>query len=106
MLGMETNTSELLNEMITSVKNYGRCGVTGVYVGPNGVVCGVDFSKGMLAELKEKKKTAARPEFKNILTDVHDITDLASSQFEQTLAYKFGSFDLITCFGCLNLLPN
>ncbi|KAL9114776.1 MAG: hypothetical protein Q9227_001456 [Pyrenula ochraceoflavens] len=33
LLGAETDTSELLNEMITSVKNYGRCGVTGVYVG-------------------------------------------------------------------------
>ena len=31
--GMETDTSELINEMITSVKNFGRCGVTGVYVG-------------------------------------------------------------------------
>ncbi|EEP81121.1 hypothetical protein UREG_05963 [Uncinocarpus reesii 1704] len=33
LLGMETDTSELLNEMITSVKSFGRCGVTGVYVG-------------------------------------------------------------------------
>jgi threonine dehydrogenase-like Zn-dependent dehydrogenase len=33
MLGMETDTSELVNEMITSVRNYGRCGITGVYVG-------------------------------------------------------------------------
>jgi threonine dehydrogenase-like Zn-dependent dehydrogenase len=33
MLGMETDTSELINEMITSVRNFGRCGVTGVYVG-------------------------------------------------------------------------
>lgn len=33
MLGMETDTSEILNEMITSVKNFGRVGVTGVYVG-------------------------------------------------------------------------
>lgn len=33
MLGAETDTSEILNEMITSVKNFGRCGVTGVYVG-------------------------------------------------------------------------
>lgn len=31
--GLETDTSELINEMIESVKNYGRCGVTGVYVG-------------------------------------------------------------------------
>jgi len=33
MLGMETDTSEIINEMITSVRNYGRCGITGVYVG-------------------------------------------------------------------------
>jgi threonine dehydrogenase-like Zn-dependent dehydrogenase len=33
LLGMETDTSELLNEMITSVKNFGWCGITGVYVG-------------------------------------------------------------------------
>lgn len=33
LLGMETDTSEIVNEMITSVKNYGRCGITGVYVG-------------------------------------------------------------------------
>jgi len=33
LLGMETDTSELINEMITSVKNFGRCGITGVYVG-------------------------------------------------------------------------
>jgi len=32
-LGLETDTSEILNEMITSVKSYGRCGITGVYVG-------------------------------------------------------------------------
>jgi len=32
-LGMETDTSEIVNEMITSVRNYGRCGITGVYVG-------------------------------------------------------------------------
>lgn len=32
-VGAETDTSELLNEMIESVRNYGRCGITGVYVG-------------------------------------------------------------------------
>ena len=32
-IGAETDSSEILNEMITSVKNYGRCGITGVYVG-------------------------------------------------------------------------
>ncbi|KAI4184281.1 MAG: hypothetical protein L6R41_004852 [Letrouitia leprolyta] len=32
-VGMETDTSEIVNEMITSVKSFGRCGITGVYVG-------------------------------------------------------------------------
>jgi threonine dehydrogenase-like Zn-dependent dehydrogenase len=31
--GLETDTPEIINEMIESVKNYGRCGITGVYVG-------------------------------------------------------------------------
>jgi threonine dehydrogenase-like Zn-dependent dehydrogenase len=33
MLGLETDTSELVNEMIASTRNFGRCGITGVYVG-------------------------------------------------------------------------
>jgi threonine dehydrogenase-like Zn-dependent dehydrogenase len=33
MLGLETDTSEIVNEMITSVKSYGRCGITGAYAG-------------------------------------------------------------------------
>jgi threonine dehydrogenase-like Zn-dependent dehydrogenase len=33
LVGAETDTSEIVNEMITSVKNFGRCGVTGVYAG-------------------------------------------------------------------------
>jgi threonine dehydrogenase-like Zn-dependent dehydrogenase len=33
MTGLETDTSEILNEMIESVKNFGRVGVTGVYAG-------------------------------------------------------------------------
>jgi threonine dehydrogenase-like Zn-dependent dehydrogenase len=33
-LGAETDTSEILNEMIEGVRNYGRCGITGVYVYP------------------------------------------------------------------------
>lgn len=33
LLGMETDTSEILNEMITSARSFGRCGITGVYVG-------------------------------------------------------------------------
>lgn len=33
MLGLETDTSELINEMITATRNFGSCGITGVYVG-------------------------------------------------------------------------
>lgn len=33
LVGAETDTSEIINEMIESVRNFGRCGVTGVYVG-------------------------------------------------------------------------
>lgn len=33
MLGMQTDTCEIINEMVTSVRNFGRCGVTGVYAG-------------------------------------------------------------------------
>ncbi|KAI0376877.1 GroES-like protein [Hypomontagnella monticulosa] len=32
-LGAETDTSEIINEMIEGVRNFGRCGITGVYVG-------------------------------------------------------------------------
>lgn len=32
-IGAETDTSELVNEMIESVRNFGRCGITGIYVG-------------------------------------------------------------------------
>ncbi|KAI0842336.1 GroES-like protein [Hypoxylon sp. FL0890] len=32
-LGAETDTSEIVNEMIEGVRSYGRCGITGVYVG-------------------------------------------------------------------------
>ncbi|TQN69912.1 S-(hydroxymethyl)glutathione dehydrogenase, partial [Colletotrichum shisoi] len=32
-VGAETDTSEMVNEMIEGVRNFGRCGVTGVYVG-------------------------------------------------------------------------
>ena len=33
MLGVETDSSEIVNEMIESVKSFGRCGITGVYAG-------------------------------------------------------------------------
>lgn len=33
LLGAETDSSEIINEMLTSVRNFGRCGITGVYAG-------------------------------------------------------------------------
>ena len=33
LLGLETDTSDMVNEMITSTRNFRRCGLTGVYVG-------------------------------------------------------------------------
>lgn len=33
LVGAETDTSEIINEMLLSVKGFGRCGITGVYVG-------------------------------------------------------------------------
>lgn len=32
-MGVETDTSEILNEMVESVRSFGRCGITGIYVG-------------------------------------------------------------------------
>lgn len=32
-VGLETDTSEIVNEMIEGVRNFGRCGITGIYVG-------------------------------------------------------------------------
>lgn len=32
-VGAETDTSEIVNEMIESVRSFGRCGVTGIYAG-------------------------------------------------------------------------
>jgi len=39
MAGMETDTSEILNEMIESVQAFGRVGITGVYVGYVSLSC-------------------------------------------------------------------
>jgi len=33
LLGMQTDTCEIINEMITAVRPFGRCGITGVYAG-------------------------------------------------------------------------
>lgn len=32
-IGVETDTSEIINEMVEGVRNYGRAGITGVYLG-------------------------------------------------------------------------
>lgn len=49
-VGAETDTSEILNEMIEGVRNYGRCGITGVYVA---YVCTCPTSLGIFHELTE-----------------------------------------------------
>lgn len=41
LLGLETDTAELVNEMITSVRGFGRCGITGVYAGYVGGILSV-----------------------------------------------------------------
>jgi threonine dehydrogenase-like Zn-dependent dehydrogenase len=33
LFGMETDSSEVVNEMLTSVRGFGRCGISGVYAG-------------------------------------------------------------------------
>jgi threonine dehydrogenase-like Zn-dependent dehydrogenase len=43
MVGAETDTSEIVNEMIESVRSFGRCGITGVYVGY--VSCPLEFPR-------------------------------------------------------------
>lgn len=32
-VGAETDTSEIINEMVEAVRSYGRCGITGIYAG-------------------------------------------------------------------------
>jgi threonine dehydrogenase-like Zn-dependent dehydrogenase len=47
-LGAETDTSEVINEMIQGVRNFGRCGVTGVYLGyTNHVALGSLMQRGI-----------------------------------------------------------
>ncbi|KAE8232305.1 hypothetical protein CF326_g2667 [Tilletia indica] len=46
--GLETDTPEILNECILSVKNFGRVGVTGIYAGlTNGFNVGAAMEKGV-----------------------------------------------------------
>lgn len=54
--GLETDTSEILNEMIESVRNYGRVGITGVYVGYTN-----HFNIGMLPTFCLQNATADHP---------------------------------------------
>lgn len=32
LMALETDTNEIVNEIITGTRNFGRCGLTGVYV--------------------------------------------------------------------------
>lgn len=66
-------------------------------VGPNGIVVGVDISKGMLAEAEAKK---AKYSLQNVEIYRHSITDLANLS-----AIEEGNFDCITCCSALVLLP-
>lgn len=46
--GLQTDTAEIVNECIKSVKNYGRVGITGVYAGLcNGFAIGAVMEKGV-----------------------------------------------------------
>ncbi len=49
MLGLETDTSEIVNEMITSTRNFGRCGITGVSLKVIEEAFGANFSRYTLA---------------------------------------------------------
>ncbi|KAH7020826.1 alcohol dehydrogenase GroES-like domain-containing protein [Microdochium trichocladiopsis] len=47
-VGLETDTSEIVNEMVESVRPFGRCGITGVYLGySNQVNLGALMEKGV-----------------------------------------------------------
>ena len=60
LLGAETDTSEIINEMITSVKNFGRCGVTGVYVGFVSILIFVDCDVRSADRLRQITLTSDR----------------------------------------------
>lgn len=60
-LGLETDTSEIINEMIESVRNFGRVGVTGVYVGTSLKYTSISLCVG--AELLLTRST--RPGYTN-----------------------------------------
>jgi len=53
-VGAETDTSEILNEMIESVRNYGRVGVTGVYAGYVSYLCQLPDRKSWLTYCLDK----------------------------------------------------
>lgn len=54
--GMETDTSEILNEMIESVRSFGRCGVTGIYTGYVGLI---SFFFGCTTRLMKSRRTTS-----------------------------------------------
>lgn len=57
MVGAETDTSEIVNEMITAVRPFGRVGLTGVYAG---FVCFSSFGKLGLLTTRPTTSTSAR----------------------------------------------
>ena len=54
ILGMETDTSEMLNEMITALRPFGRIGVTGVYAGYVSVLPPILVWRDLLIVLPDK----------------------------------------------------
>lgn len=54
-LGAETDTSEIVNEMVEGVRNYGRAGITGVYVGyVSWIQCGTSAAANANATLPDE----------------------------------------------------
>lgn len=74
-------------------------------VGRKGTVWAIDSSPGMLARLKAKK-AAAMPQSQNLFSFKNDVVDLSSLKPLQDLLKKDGRFHMLTCFACLNLLPD
>lgn len=61
-MGLETDSSEILNEMITSTINFGRVGVTGVYAGfTNQCVISPSFLSSIAASVPHMLRPASLP---------------------------------------------
>ncbi|ERF74700.1 hypothetical protein EPUS_00830 [Endocarpon pusillum Z07020] len=74
-------------------------------VGPDGLVIGVDISRRMLQQAKEKKSASGGQRFKNIMFVRDDISNLHDAAWLQRIMTQRGAFDLITGVTCLTALP-